>query len=407
MEASSSSSSSSKNLAHLYEALPAKPLPTICCKKLEAVGRIALAALAGLGYLFSLTQWTWLKEFALNQLYQGYRLLFPTKKAGSLIPMQSHINSLNHVYINSPEAITEKLEKEVRSAQEQMLLEEDKAFNNNNPESNIAALESKSPSLEGSEVIGVCSTIGRRSAMEDEHLAAVFSFELDNGEEHTVQLFGVFDGHAGNRAALFVKQHIQEQLRFYLQTYNPDGLTDAGIWNALKMTFVALHEAFREERAGTTVSLAIILGDKLWVANTGDSRAVLSNGGDPVQLSEDAKPNSEKYKKGIKKRGGEVIYFRGWTVNGQLAVARAIGDHNIVGINPRPKITAYPLANIHPGSHLVVACDGLWDVASTRQVVQAVNRPDITAHQLAHEITAAAYAAFSKDNLTVMVAKLG
>ena len=63
------------------------------------------------------------------------------------------------------------------------------------------------------------------------------------------------------------------------------GLSDQGIWNGLKQTFVKLNQQFKQmilSGSGTTAVIAMIIDGKIWVANLGDSRAVLSNGGSPI-----------------------------------------------------------------------------------------------------------------------------
>ena len=62
------------------------------------------------------------------------------------------------------------------------------------------------------------------------------------------------------------------------------------------------------ERSGSCAIVVLIVGDICYVANVGDSRAVLSsNGGDSmVALSRDHKPSDiEEYKR-IVKAGGQV-----------------------------------------------------------------------------------------------------
>jgi serine/threonine protein phosphatase PrpC len=95
-------------------------------------------------------------------------------------------------------------------------------------------------------------------------------------------------------------------------------------------------------------------------------------------------------------------------VNGQLALARAIGDRALGdAISARPKITVYPLNKIPKGTHLVLACDGIYDVASTKQVAAAVQTNNqLPAVDLAKNIVYSAYKAFSEDNLSAIVVKL-
>ena len=61
--------------------------------------------------------------------------------------------------------------------------------------------------------------------------------------------------------------------------------------------------------AGSTATAAILVGDRLLVANVGDSRAVLCRGGNAIQLSMDHEPESEKMH--IESRGGFVSVLPG------------------------------------------------------------------------------------------------
>jgi len=184
------------------------------------------------------------------------------------------------------------------------------------------------------------------------------------------------------------------------------GLSDQGIWNGLKQTFVKLNQQFKQmilSGSGTTAVIAMIIDGKIWVANLGDSRAVLSNGGSPIQLSEDAKPRSEGYQNSIVKRGGFVSNSR---VGGILSVARTIGDPLVQGVSARPKITNYRLSDIRDESHQILACDGVYDVASTRQVVDKVYRNrNESAEELVKMIVRTAYSAMSSDNLSALIVK--
>ncbi len=63
------------------------------------------------------------------------------------------------------------------------------------------------------------------------------------------------------------------------------------------------------EIQGTTATFALTLNGKLWTANVGDARTVLDQQGVPLQLSEDAKPDHPRYRRGIEHRGGHIAYF--------------------------------------------------------------------------------------------------
>lgn len=61
----------------------------------------------------------------------------------------------------------------------------------------------------------------------------------------------------------------------------------------------------------TAVTAILIDGVRLLVANVGDSRAVLSRGGQAIQLSVDHEPSAPKEKGSIEDRGGFVSNMPG------------------------------------------------------------------------------------------------
>jgi serine/threonine protein phosphatase PrpC len=287
---------------------------------------------------------------------------------------------------------------------------------------------------------------GGRKNMEDTHLAIEFDLaigpkihptgasiggrKLLGRKTYPIKLFGIFDGHRGGKASQYLHDHLQKVLSKTLVEFNPNGLTDAGIFAALKLTFVILDRDFRNanhpdrktKKHGSTATVAMILDEKLWTANVGDSRTVLDNAGAAIQLSEDAKPNDPYYKRNIEKRGGQVyqaphnvprlvnvpIDQEFTKSKGGLSIARAIGGHHLGhALNPRPKITVKPLSEIQAGSHLILCCDGIYDVATTKQIVKNVHdNPSLIPRKHAKNIVYSAYHSGSRDNLSAMVVSL-
>lgn len=65
----------------------------------------------------------------------------------------------------------------------------------------------------------------------------------------------------------------------------------------------------------------------MYVANAGDSRAVMCRSGKAIALSIDHKPTSDSERKRIEAAGGFVSEIGGiCRVNGNLNLSRAIGD---------------------------------------------------------------------------------
>eukprot|EP00968_Pinguiococcus_pyrenoidosus_P004174 scaffold277_cov261-Pinguiococcus_pyrenoidosus.AAC.3 len=72
----------------------------------------------------------------------------------------------------------------------------------------------------------------------------------------------------------------------------------------------------------------MICGNRLFIANVGDSRALLCRNGGLVLATRDHKASDEVEKERVLKTGGVVINGR---VMGQLAVSRAFGDIEFKG----------------------------------------------------------------------------
>jgi serine/threonine protein phosphatase PrpC len=387
----------------------------------EAVARVVIGCFAFVLYVATLGTLQQAKNFSIEQIKKGlhsesisfvclhsilspkelFNHLLSTKpKASYLVEPKGPLTAeMRAIRIRKGMAlIASKLRTQFKRAQKQAAKELDKNFKY------LVAPAHFQGSAHTERVsdyeVGVCHFIGRRPTMEDEHLATSFNLNVGN-KVYPIQLFGIFDGHAGGQASRYVKENLELKLHETLHEFCSTGLTDEAIWNALKMTFVKLEEEFTERQPGTTATVAMILDQKIWTANVGDSRTILDNG---IQLTEDAKPTDPYYLKGIENRGGTVFYNR---VNGILAVARAIGDQNVGAVSPRPKIYDYPIANIPKGSHLILTCDGIYDVSSTRQIARAVrSHKDLSAEELAKNIVYSAYEANSGDNLSALVIKL-
>ncbi|KAK9828992.1 hypothetical protein WJX72_003282 [[Myrmecia] bisecta] len=134
-------------------------------------------------------------------------------------------------------------------------------------------------------------------------------------------------------------------------------------------------------QAGCTAVVAVIKGNKLYVANAGDSRAVLCRNGRAIALSEDHKPAQEGERARIQAAGGFVSDIAGvCRVNGNLNLSRAIGDLKYKGNNKlgvaEQIITAQPdvmqMELTAEDAFFVLACDGVWDVLTNQEVVDFV-----------------------------------
>lgn len=258
---------------------------------------------------------------------------------------------------------------------------------------------------------GVCFDVGFRRVMEDEHV------RIDNLVDHLGSLimdkgphscYGVFDGHGGKDAAQFARDKL---LKFIIQDVSFPSSVEEAVHQGFLKTDKAFAEACRADNrlsSGTTAIMVLVLGREVFVANAGDCRAVLCRRGKAVDMSRDHKPCCGEERSRIEALGG---FVDDGYLNGQLGVARALGDWHMEGLkgvgcplSAEPEVRQFLLTE--EDEFLIIGCDGLWDVISSqlavdiaRKRLQQHNDPD----QCCRELVAEALRKDTSDNLTVVV----
>ena len=128
---------------------------------------------------------------------------------------------------------------------------------------------------------------------------------------------------------------------------------------------------------GCTACVALITKMEIYVANAGDSRAVLCKRGKAIDMSEDHKPELERELKRIKNANGFIDDDR---VNGVLSLTRCFGDLEYKqDKNLRQEdqiLTAFPDIKIEKlyddTDFLILACDGVWDCMTSQKAVDYI-----------------------------------
>ncbi|CAI0416837.1 unnamed protein product [Linum tenue] len=227
---------------------------------------------------------------------------------------------------------------------------------------------------------GAFSDIGFRPRMEDVY-TCIDDFTIDYGLGHDTDgpnaLYGVFDGHGGKHAADFACHHLP---RFIIEDEDFPRDLERVIASAFQQTDSAFAEACLLDAglaSGTTALVALVMGRLLVVANAGDCRAVLSRRGKAVEMSRDHKPGCAREQKRIEASGGSV--YDGY-LNGQLNVARAIGDWHMEGLKAQeggplsaePELITTDLTE--DDEFLIIGCDGIWDVFRSQNAVDFARR---------------------------------
>lgn len=283
--------------------------------------------------------------------------------------------------------------------------------------------------------------------------------------------FAIYDGHAGAQCATMVAQHLHSIVADIIQSQ--PSVKDIPL--ALSEAFQSMDEQLKTmdiKHSGSTAVVAITcymssageikpfhkshgsvkdLYRKLFVANVGDSRAVLGtslaiptspsleNGkneetkqthrgvnsvdstneetsslrtvadSDQIKaieakrLSYDHRCGDVFEQRRVSNAGGIMINNR---VNGMLAVTRSLGDLFMKDYVIGAPYTTESDLKADADDILVMACDGLWDVSSddkSMQLVSSVVKDGNTALAASRDLLDHALSEFSVDNLTILV----
>lgn len=334
------------------------------------------------------------------------------------------------------------------------------SFSIDDRESFHESLNSSSYST-GDDVHGVTSLLGVRAAMEDvccciPDLSAHLKNDMPHHQRHSY--YALFDGHSGVRAATFSNQRLMSYLISHEAFMSDTRLAFEECFARIDKEF--LQKAEEESLGdGTTAAVVLIRGNRLITANIGDCRAVVSIGGQALDIIEEQTPGRADERARIEQQGGWVKEERElqlsklhsmdlsdpeiqqraervvkWVtihrVNGELAVSRAIGDLDYKGkALSRYEYWAYPEGHdrvfhgdlvisvpecqeieITPEfDFLILACDGLWDTIKSKEAVKYVAdrlNEGYSAKQASQSLANLAIRSGSSDNVSVVIVLL-
>jgi serine/threonine protein phosphatase PrpC len=237
---------------------------------------------------------------------------------------------------------------------------------------------------------GYAETTGVRKTMED-RLVICGSLRSRDDEDY----FAVFDGHNGVASAKYCAGKMHIKLMELLDSEeDPISL--------FKATFHLTNTELEKHttQGGTTAVVAYFKGNDMYIANVGDSRAVLCRNRQAQRITTDHKPDLQLERERIERNGGWV---KNGGITGTLTVSRALGDFSY-----KPFITCEPDVFgpycFTDDSHqfLILACDGLWDVVSDEEAVEIVLSTK-NAEEAAVRLRDHAFNSQSQDNISVLV----
>ena len=201
--------------------------------------------------------------------------------------------------------------------------------------------------------------------------------------------------------------------REILDDYEFQDKEEETIRQSFKEVFTTVDRGLLDESdiepmySGTTACVVLLRGNKLYISNCGDSRAVLAqrrrstnettaNGKEDanlnnniklttIDLSTDQNPDSPGEKERIISFGGFVspppepgLSSRVWLDSSHtqigLAMARSIGDHAVkgVGVIAEPVVTTHTIGEYD--EYMILATDGVWEFMTRQDAVVIVGK---------------------------------
>lgn len=213
---------------------------------------------------------------------------------------------------------------------------------------------------------------------------------MDRFADHCY-FFAVYDGHgsSGREASQAANDYIQtylERNQKKIRTFTSDRQREVFLKQAFRTAESKLkNSGIDYTNSGTCCISVFFQRNKCFIANLGDSRAVLyrvtTKEKQAIELSRDHKPIRPDEKERITRSGGRVERlvhdgvpvgpYRVWADDEGpgIAMTRTLGDLQAkkIGLISEPEIESLELT---PHDHfIVIGSDGLWDVMSSAEVV--------------------------------------
>ena len=115
-------------------------------------------------------------------------------------------------------------------------------------------------------------------------------------------------------------------------------------------------------QGGSTALCALIRGKKLYLANAGDSKAVLIRKNEVKDITKEHRASDEEERMRVESLGGVIIVHKSRSlVQGSLQITRSIGDKKYKKfISCEPDVFEQDITS--DDQMIIMASDGFWDV---------------------------------------------
>ena len=272
----------------------------------------------------------------------------------------------------------------------------------------------------------VCATVqGNRDYQEDSF--SVLEIDKNATGLMPVALYGVYDGHGGSGASEFCKTHLLPNI---MKNFTDFSSLDA-IKSGVVKGFIETENSFKDtktpyffgypDESGACVLVAIVFNNFLLLASAGDVRSLLVYAdGTHERVSVEHPATLAEEKDRIHAAG---CYISAGRINGNLAIARALGDFHLkvhYSADDKDAILADPYRHavtcvpeftiVTPKSKphmLLLMTDGVGEGHGMTSEFIAESSKTVPQEELAKFIVMTALERGSQDNITCMTIPLG
>ena len=220
-----------------------------------------------------------------------------------------------------------------------------------------------------------------------------------------ISYFAVFDGHAGNKCAEYLRENLLKLICSYI--HFPENIPEAIRYGFEKadeqfLNNCAMINGQLKDNSGTCGLILLLVNNDIYIGNVGDSRCIgsFNNGKIQRDITRDHKPNAIYEKQRILANGGRIyqtktkikveenfilknkILLGPYRVfPGRLSVSRTVGDAEgkipILGGNPnviicKPDIYKFNL-NENDIDYFILGCDGIYDQLTSIDVFKCLS----------------------------------
>jgi len=237
--------------------------------------------------------------------------------------------------------------------------------------------------------------------------------ELVPPKNYLWSFYAVYDGHGGEAAAKYAQVNLL--VNIVKSTCFPNNVIGS-LLDGFQKTNDEFNQRFPSFRCGTTAVIALFRDDTVFLANVGDSRALLGKvDGEgkkiAVDLGQIHTTADQKENARVIEKGGVILQWGGGLrVNGELVVTRSIGDPQIGPcMISEPEIVKIDIEKEH--KFLVLASDGLFDVMKSQEIVDFIfakkaetkANPNASVNNISDALIDTALQRESKDNISAII----